>query len=187
MRWLTDVGVVDDLHSMLAEVDPDADDELLFVPALAGLGAPWWRTDAKASFVGLTLSTTRADLVRAVLRGIAAQVVDVVGIAGEDVGRRPSVLRVDGGLANSSPFMQLQADLAQVPVEVYPSPDATALGVAAAAVIGLQPERSIASVVGTWTPSARYEPRWSADQAADYVGRWRSAVATSLRSDSRTT
>ena len=182
MRWLTDVGVVDDLHSMLAQVDLNADDDLLFVPALAGLGAPWWRTDAKASFIGLTLSTTRADLVRAVLRGIAAQVVDVVGIAGSDVGQRPDVLRVDGGLASSAPFMQLQSDLAQIPVEVYPSPDATALGVAAAAVIGLQPDCSIDSVVGSWTPAARYEPRWSAEQAADYVGRWRAAVATSLRS-----
>jgi glycerol kinase len=110
-------------------------------------------------------------------------VVDVVDIAAADVGERPSVLRVDGGLANSAPFMQLQADLVQTPVEVYPSPDATALGVAAAAVLGLHPDRSIESVVGSWTPAARYEPRWSADQAADYVGRWRAAVATSLRAE----
>ena len=181
MRWLTDLGVVADLHAMLATADPDGSEDLLFVPALAGLGAPWWRSDAKASFIGLTLSTTRDDLVRAVLRGIAAQVVDVVSIAGDDVGERPRVLRVDGGLANSAAFMQMQSDLAQVPVEVYPSPDATALGVAAAAVIGIDQNRSIESVVAAWTPAAYYEPRWSPERANEYVDRWRAAVRTSIR------
>jgi glycerol kinase len=183
MRWLTDVGVVSDLHAMLAQVDPEQEEDLLFVPALAGLGAPWWRSDAQASFIGLTLATTREDLVRAVLRGIAAQVVDVVDIAQTDVGERPSVLRVDGGLANSAAFMQMQCDLIQIPVEVYPSPDATALGVASAAVIGMRPDVSVDSITGSWTPVARYEPRWSADRAGDYVQRWRDAVRTSLRSD----
>jgi len=180
MRWLLDLGIVSDLHETLAAVDPEADDRLLFVPALAGLGAPWWRADAKASFVGLTLSTTRHDVVLSVLRGIAAQVVDVVMVAGQDAGQEVDVLRVDGGLANSAPFMQLQSDLAQVPVEVYPSPNATALGVAAAAHIGMQPSHTVDSIVGSWTPAARYEPRWSADRAAEYVERWRQAVATSV-------
>jgi len=180
MRWLQDLGVVEDLHRTLASIDPDAADDLLFVPALAGLGAPWWRSDAAASFVGLTLSTTRHDLVLAVLRGIAAQVVDVITVAGADTGHGVEVLRVDGGLANSAPFMQLQADLAQVPVEVYPSPNATALGVAAAARIGMMPGESVDSIVGSWTPAARYEPRWSADRAGDYVARWQRAVAASL-------
>ena len=180
MRWLHDLGIVSDLHETLARLDPDDADGLLFVPALAGLGAPWWRTDATASFVGLNLSTTKDDVVLAVLRGIAAQVVDVLTVAGSDTGHRVDVLRVDGGLVNAAPFMQLQSDLAQVPVEVYPSPHATALGVAAAAQIGMQSDRSIESVVGSWLPSARYEPRWSPDRAEDYLERWRAAVATSL-------
>ena len=180
MRWLTDLGVVGDVQDSLSVLDPDANDELLFVPALAGLGAPWWRTDAKASFVGLTLSTSRADIVLSVLRGIATQIVDVLMVVGKDAEHPVDVLRVDGGLANSAPFMQLQSDLAQIPVEVYPSPNATALGVAAAAEIGLWPERSVDAIVGSWIPQARYEPRWSADRAANYAGRWREAVATSL-------
>ncbi len=183
MRWLHQLGVVEDLHQTLASIDVDAAEEILFVPALAGLGAPWWRADAAASFIGLTLATTRHDLVLAVLRGIAAQVVDVIGVASTDTGHGVDVLRVDGGLANSAPFMQLQADLAQVPVEVYPSPNATALGVAAAARIGMMPGESVGSIVGSWTPASRYEPRWSADRAADYVARWRRAVANSLTND----
>jgi glycerol kinase len=104
----------------------------------------------------------------------------VIMVAGQDAGQEVDVLRVDGGLASSAPFMQLQSDLAQVPVEVYPSPNATALGVAAAAHIGMQPSHAVGSIVGAWTPAARYEPRWSADRAAEYVERWRQAVATSV-------
>jgi glycerol kinase len=72
--------------------------------------------------------------------------------------------------------MQAQADLAQVPIDVYPSADATALGAAAAAVIGLDAARSVGDAVGGWTPSATYEPLWSADRAADHLGRWRDLV-----------
>jgi glycerol kinase len=74
--------------------------------------------------------------------------------------------------------MQAEADLAQVPIDVYPSADATALGAAAAAVIGLDPTRSVAQVVGGWSPAARYEPQWSPDRAAEHLGRWRSTVET---------
>jgi glycerol kinase len=79
--------------------------------------------------------------------------------------------------------MQAQADLAQVPVEVYPSADATALGVAAAARIGLEPAASVGDVVGGWTPSRTYEPQWSADRARDHLARWRHAVDAGLGQD----
>jgi glycerol kinase len=91
-------------------------------------------------------------------------------------------LRVDGGLTRSSFLMQAQADLAQLPIDVYPSPDATALGAAAAAVVGLDPTRDVVDVVGGWEPVATYEPRWSADRAAVHLDRWRTAVARDLDS-----
>jgi glycerol kinase len=94
-------------------------------------------------------------------------------------------LRVDGGLTRSAFLMQAQADLAQVPVDVYPSPDATALGVAAAARIGLDPTSDVADVVGGWTPMRTYEPQWSAGRARDHLDRWRTAVAASLAGGAR--
>ena len=63
-----------------------------------------------------------------------------------------------------------------MPVDVYPSPDATALGAAAAAVIGLDASRSVSDVVGGWSPAATYEPQWSPDRAAEHLGRWREMV-----------
>ena len=106
--------------------------------------------------------------------------VDLLGVVEGDVGHAVPRLRVDGGLTRSAFLMQAQADLAQVPVDVYPSADATALGVAAAARIGLDPAAGTADVVGSWEPARTYEPQWSADRAAEHLGRWRETVARSL-------
>jgi glycerol kinase len=180
VRWLVDLGVLpraEDVDIAAGvDVHGGADDSVMFVPALAGLAAPWWRREATASLHGLTLSTGPGDLVAAVLRGVAAQVVDLLDVVSTDLGQPVRRLRVDGGLTRSRFLMQAQADLAQVPIDVYPSADATALGAAAAAVIGLDAARSVGDAVGGWTPSATYEPLWSADRAADHLGRWRDLV-----------
>jgi glycerol kinase len=182
VRWLVDLGVIGGSHDVdYVAVDDDA---VLFVPALAGLAAPWWRSDATASLHGMTLSTDRGAVVAAVLRGIAATVVDLLDVVSADLGSPVPRLRVDGGLTRSTFLMQAQADLAQVPIDVYPSPDATALGAAAAAVIGLDRSRTVADVVGGWAPAATYEPHWSADRAAEHLGRWRAAVCRDLAESS---
>ena len=179
LRWLVGLGVIASSHEV-DDVAEASDDTVLFVPALAGLAAPWWRSDATASLRGMTLSTGRGAVVGAVLRGIAATVVDLLDVVASDLGRPVPRLRVDGGLTRSRALMQAQADLAQLPVDVYPSSDATALGAAAAAAIGLDPSCALADVVGGWTPAATYEPQWSADRAADHLGRFRDAVARDL-------
>ena len=179
LRWLADLGLIASAHEVDAVADV-VDDTALFVPALAGLAAPWWRSDATASLHGMTLATDRGAVVAAVLRGIAATVVDLLDVVAADLGRPVPRLRVDGGLTRSRVLMQMQADLAQIPVDVYPSADATALGAAAAAVVGLEPARPVADVVGGWTPAATYEPQWSSDRAAEHLGRFRAAVARDL-------
>ena len=98
---------------------------------------------------------------------------------GGDLGRPLERLRVDGGLTRSASLMQAQADLLQAPVELYPSPDATALGVAAFARLGSGAAASPEEAVGQWSPVAVFEPRMSADEAAERLGRWERA-ATAL-------
>ncbi len=179
VRWLTDLGLVtgpDQVDSVAA----DDSGGVLCVPALAGLGAPWWDSGATASFSGMTLTSGSGHLVRAVLEGIAAQVAELVTLVGHDLGTPLSTLRVDGGLTRSRVLMQAQADLGQLPVEVYPSAHATALGAAACAQLALDPGLSVADVVGHWTPTAVYEPRWSADRSAAHLARWRTAAEASL-------
>ncbi|MFD3944332.1 FGGY family carbohydrate kinase [Streptomyces sp. NPDC058579] len=178
VRWLTDLGVL----SGAGELDavggtvPDSGG-VTFVPALAGLAAPWWRGDVRGSLQGLGLDTTAGHLVRALCEGIAAQVVELAGAAAADLGRPLTSLRVDGGLTRSALLMQTQADLLQLPVEVSALPDATALGVGAVARLGLDPGLAVHEAVPEWKPSAVYEPAVTGAEAAERMGRFRTAVA----------
>ncbi|GGU39426.1 FGGY family carbohydrate kinase [Streptomyces lavendofoliae] len=177
VRWLTDLGVIGgaaDLDRVGATV-PDAGG-VTFVPALAGLAAPWWRGDARGSVTGLGLDTTAGHLVRALCEGIAAQVVELAAAAGADLGAPLTSLRVDGGLTRSALLMQTQADLLRLPVEVAESPDATALGAGALARLGLDPRLPLREAVPRWRPSAVYEPRLGADRAAERMAAFRAAV-----------
>ncbi|GAB3846370.1 hypothetical protein GCM10027610_064330 [Dactylosporangium cerinum] len=179
VRWLIDLGLITgaDQLDVVAAADGAG---VLCVPALAGLAAPWWDAGATASFSGMTLSTGRGHLVRAVLEGVAAQVAALTALVGDDLGTPLNRLRVDGGLTRSRVLMQAQADLAQLPVDVYPSPHATPLGAAACAALALDPALTAADVTGGWRPSATYEPEWSADRAADHLARWHAAAAATL-------
>ena len=108
--------------------------------------------------------------------GIAAQVAWLARAVAGDLGRPLECLRADGGLTRSRALMQAQADLLQAPVEVYPSPHATALGVAALARLGAGGARTATDAVGSWSPSAVYEPRISRDEAEERLQRWRQAA-----------
>jgi glycerol kinase len=175
VRWLEDLGIIASAAGVDAAAASDSGG-VLFIPALAGLAAPWWRSDAQAAFTGMSLSTGASHLVRAVIDGIAAQIADLVRVIAEDTGVPIARLRVDGGLTNSRVLMQAQADLLQAPVDVYPSAHATALGAAALARLALDPTLRPADAVGGWAPSTTYEPRMSADEAAYHLGAWRSAI-----------
>jgi len=179
VQWLERVGLV----AVAAAVDASAGavssaDGVMFVPALAGLAAPFWKPSARAAFVGLTLATERAHLVRAVLEGIAAQVAALAAAMEADLGAPLARLRVDGGLARSRVLLQAQADLLQRAVEVYPSPHATAIGVAALAGLGIGAVATPRAAVGTWRPAAVYEPRIDAAEAHERLARWRRAAET---------
>jgi glycerol kinase len=90
------------------------------------------------------------------------------------------MLRVDGGLTRSRVLMQAVADLMQIRIDVYPSQHATPLGAVALARASLDPSLSLEDAVDAWEPSTTYEPRWSADQAADFRSRWGEAVAAAV-------
>ncbi|HTW18860.1 MAG TPA: FGGY family carbohydrate kinase [Mycobacteriales bacterium] len=162
-----------DLDPVASSV-PDAGG-VVCVPALAGLGAPYWTPQARASFEGVSLATTDAHLVRAVVDGIAGQVALLAQAAAADLGEAIGLLRVDGGLTASRVLMQTQADLLQAPVEVYPSPHATALGVAQLARRGLGEP-----VVPVTVPGERYEPRIGADEAAARLDRLAASISRAI-------
>jgi glycerol kinase len=175
--WLRDgLGLIADPAETeaLARSVPDTAG-VMVVPALAGLGAPWYRPDATASIVGLTAAAGRAHVVRAVLDGIAQRVADVVETMSAALDAPASSLRVDGGLTRNGYLMERQADLLGMPVAVASLDETTALGVAGLAAIGagLATEAEIAAanpVVRTIGPHASAGER-TAGRAA-----WRAIV-----------
>ncbi len=179
IRWITDLGLIDDPTDLDATAAGDAEG-VLFVPALAGLAAPWWRPDAGASWTGMTLSTTRAHLVAAVIEGLAAQTADLLSAVDSDTGTPLSTLRVDGGLTRSTQLMQSVANLTGLPVQVYPSAHATALGAATCARLACDPALAVEDAITEWTAPVTYEPLWPPERAADFRNRWRTAATATL-------
>lgn len=182
VRWITDLGLIRDATELDTVASPSSDG-VLCVPALAGLAAPFWDAQATAAFTGMTLSAGRGHLVRAVLEGVAAQVAGLTRLVADDLGSPLTRLRVDGGLTQSTVLMQAQADLAQIPLDVYPSPHATPLGAAACARLALDPHVSTAEAIGEWAPAATYEPSWTTDRADDHLARWHQAALATLSKD----
>ncbi len=177
VAWLCRWGLLDRPDSLDRQGGsvPDSGG-VTVVPALSGLGAPWWRPDALASVEGIGPSTEPAHVVRATVEGVAAQVALLARSVAHDLGGPLARLQADGGLTRSALLMQTQADLLQLPVEVAPSPDATAIGVGALARLGAGEGRDLADVLSPMAPGARFEPAISVAEAAERLGRFEVAV-----------
>jgi glycerol kinase len=187
VRWLAEIGLLEhasDLDAIAGSV-PDSGG-VTFLPALAGLGAPHWRPDARGAFTGLGMGTTRAHLVHAVIDGLAASVALLAGSVAADLGGPLTALRADGGLTRSRLLLQAQADLLQLPVEVCRTPDATALGAAALARLGMGDAASLDEAVGPADAESVVYPQISATQAAERLGAFDAALEAVLMTPGRT-
>jgi len=131
----------------------------------------------------MSLGTERGHLVRSAIDGIAAQVALLARAAGNDLGSPLSLLRVDGGLTRSRLLLQTQADLLQCPVEVYPSPHATALGVAEFALIGAGEANGFdhGNPTSTAAESVTVHPQISSDEANQRIATWTAVAELALR------
>jgi glycerol kinase len=166
------------IEALARESNPN--EEVFFVPALVGLGAPHWVPEARGAILGLTRGTTAADLARAALEGVAWQVVDLVEAAEKDSGATLQELRVDGGMSKNDYFLQLQADLIGRPLIRTEQAEATALGAAFLAGLhaGIWPDlQSLRSV-----PMAeqRFQPALPAQLRQQKHRAWQKAVATTI-------
>jgi glycerol kinase len=179
VQWLRDgLGVIkssSEIEELARKVDSAGD--VVFVPALVGLGAPHWDPDARGLICGLTRDTTAAHLARATLEGIAFQIVDLVDAMQKDSGRRLRRLRVDGGAAQNELLMQLTADLLDVEVDRPQSVETTALGAAylAGLAVGVFPDLS--AVVKAHRIAKTFSPKMGDDVRRAYLNRWMRAVA----------
>ncbi len=178
VQWLRDgLGIIRsaaEVEALAASV-PDAGG-LVLVPAFTGLGAPHWDPYARGALLGITRGTTAGHLARAALEGIAFQVADVLDAMAADSGVPVAELRVDGGAAANDLLMQMQADLAGVPVVRPRVQETTALGAAYLAGLAVGVWRSPDEIAARWQVERRFEPRLDPADAARRRGEWRRAV-----------
>ncbi|MCP8883764.1 glycerol kinase GlpK [Devosia sp. XJ19-1] len=159
--------------SDLAETVPDSNG-VAFVPALVGLGAPYWRADARGTITGLSLGTKPAHLARAALEAIAFQVGDVYSAMEADMGAPLGELRADGGASRNPLLMQFQSDILGRPVASAAAPEVSALGAAALAFSAL-------GIAMPGVPAAgHFAPQMEATEALKHRQRWQSAVTQTL-------
>jgi glycerol kinase len=174
LHFLPDPGAAGDLASSVRDSHG-----VIVLPALAGLGAPWWRPSATGVIAGLTAGARPAHVVRAALDGIAHRVADVLETIVAALPTQPRSLRVDGGLSSNAYLMQRQADLIGVPVEVAATAESTALGMAVLAGLGeglLSPRVAVeANPV-----RARFTPRVAPTERRRQRNRWRSFVEAAV-------
>jgi glycerol kinase len=150
---------------------------VIVVPAFAGLGAPHWRPEARASITGLTRGSTRAHIARATLEGIALQNVDILRAMERDSGRALGTLKVDGGAAANDLLMQFQSDVLGVEIARPELVESTALGAAFLAGLGTGVWKDQAQIAKTWREQRRFKPATDRTWVKDHLARWDIAVA----------
>lgn len=178
VQWLRDgLGLINDASEIEALATQVNETQVTFVPALTGLGAPYWKPDARGLIDGVDRATTRADLARAALEGIAMQITDVFEAMQKDMAQNaPEVrvqrMKVDGGASVNRTLMQMQADFANVEVEKPSVTEATAIGAArlAASAIDL-------SIPWAASTLAHYRPNMPSARREAHRSKWAIAVA----------
>jgi glycerol kinase len=178
VQWLRDgLGLIkkaSDVEGLAKTVKSSG--AVVFVPALAGLGAPHWRPDARGLFAGIDRSTTKGHLARAVLEGIALQIQDLAEAMKLDSGRAIPAFKVDGGAARNDLLMQFEADVLGTNVVRPKNVETTALGAAFLGGLGVGFWKSPDDIRKAWKADKVFKPKMSVEERAQHLGKWRDAV-----------
>jgi glycerol kinase len=161
-------------EAMATAVNKESD--VVFIPAFVGLGAPYWKMDARGAIFGITRDTTREEITRAAIKSIALQSMEVIQALQEDTGKAISELRVDGGATKNSFLMQFQADILNVPVLLPEIVESTALGAAYLAGITAGVYKTIDEVAKNNKIASRFEPKMDETERAHQIRIWKEAV-----------
>lgn len=185
VQWLRDgLGIIADSSEIEALARTvSSSDGVHFVPALSGLGAPYWDADARGLISGLTRGTTRAHLARATLEAIAFEVEDLLEAMDRDLrasGQSAlAKLRVDGGAARNDLLLQLQADFSQVEVDRPLDVESTGRGAALLAALGVGLHGNVTDVAAALALERTFRPEISGEERATRKSGYRAAVARS--------
>lgn len=178
VQWLRDglkcIRSSEEVEELAASV-PDTDG-VYFVPALTGLGAPWWDQYARGSISGITRGTTTAHIARAALEGIAFQTYDIVRAMERDSGLALANLKVDGGASRNNLLMQFQSDILACEVLRPRITETTALGAAYLAGLAVGFWESIGEIQKQWQVERAFTPFGDTARVAQQIEGWHKAV-----------
>lgn len=180
VQWLRDgLGIIKtsaDVESLAKSVSDTAG--VYFVPAFAGLGAPYWDAEARGAIVGLTRGANAAHISRAALESIAYQTMDVLKAMEADAGMEIKELRVDGGATANNLLMQLQSDILKCRVIRPLVVETTALGVAYMAGLAVGYWKNIEEIKQLWAVDATFSPTQDPEMVKIGIDGWKRAVRT---------
>jgi glycerol kinase len=177
IQWLRDgLGII----SRTAEVEALARSVtdtggVYLAPAFTGLGAPYWDPDARGAIVGLTRASGRAEIARAALDSVAYQTHDLLDAMAAD-GVSPALLKVDGGMAQNTFFLQRLADVLGLPILRPQNPESTAFGAACLAGLGCGLYQSSREIAGLWRSELQFQPTLEAQVREREIAGWRRAI-----------
>ena len=177
IEWLRDdlgiIATAQESEAVAAQCATAGD--VWFVPALLGLGTPVWDFGARGTLVGLTRGSGRAEIVRAVLEGVAHRGADLVEASESDSGFPIAALRIDGGMSDNAVFVQALADSIGRPVEISPVQEATTLGAGLLAGLAVGTYATTSELAATFSPRRTVEPQQSDTDRVAARDRWLAA------------
>jgi glycerol kinase len=180
VQWLRDgLGIIrnsSDVEALARQVDDT--DGVCFIPAFAGLGAPYWNPGARGTLVGLTRGTKAAHIARAAIESIAYQTMDVLKAMEADAGVPIKELRVDGGATANNLLMQFQADLLQCKVIRPEVTETTAIGAAFLAGLAVGFWKDTAEIAKMWKSEREFLPQATSEKMKGGMESWKQAVHT---------
>ena len=182
VQWLRDgLGVIHSSSEVeeLASRVPDTNG-VYFVPALTGLGAPWWDQYARGTIIGISRGTNTAHIARAALEGIAFQTMDITAAMSRDAGIPLRELKVDGGASRNNLLMQFQADILGTKVIRPQVVETTAMGAAYLAGLAVGYWSSIDEIRKQWQIDRVFEPSMEEAKVAEAKAGWEDAVKRTL-------
>jgi glycerol kinase len=178
VQWLRDglglIGAAAEIEALARTVDDSG--ELVFVPALTGLGAPQWDPEARGLICGITRDTTAGHLARATLEGIAMSIAELADAMQRDAGRPLGAFRVDGGAAANDLLMQIQADVMGQPVVRPRNIETTALGAGLLAGLAVGVWKTREELAPRLVADRRFEPEMTQRERERRAVRWRRSV-----------
>ncbi|MBO7601573.1 MAG: glycerol kinase GlpK [Bacteroidaceae bacterium] len=182
VQWLRDgLGIIKssgEIEALAATVTDTGG--VFFVPALTGMGAPYWDQYARGSITGISRGTSAAHIARAALEGIAFQTLDIVQAMQRDAELPLAELKVDGGASRNNLMMQFQADILNTKVIRPRNPETTALGATYLAGLAVGYWKSVEEIRDQWQIDSMFMPTDDRQRVAEAVKGWREAIQRTL-------